>query len=509
MPRERRKRGCSSSSSASASSRIRNYRLNKRAILVGRTRAGLGGSRSSNPVPVSRTAPFVRSGAVDASQPVSARRLAATLWEMNEMIMPSPKMSELNFKNYSQQQQQQQLKNNKNGSKMVFKSEKMQSCNWGLHLSDPLHSPAFSEKMDRFGRGSRQGTPSISQRRRSTEQNVADFDCISNASFMEIETRSRPQTSSGSVSGNRNRLKDVSNSLTTSKELLKIINRMCAHADQPSSTTSVISALHTELERARLQVNHLIQEKQSDKSEIFHLLRHFEEAKKSWKEKENRSVEAAIESIACELDAEKKLRRRLEGLNKKLGIEIAEMKSSLTKVVKELENEKRAREKTEEVCDELTSESKEVREGAEKEIGVVEFGDRWREERGRTKMSEEKNSAISKMRRQLEIFLGSKRDKDEIKGRNSVSGDGLERERLYEVEKGVQRRSCHEERQRYKPPVKGGIDQDHVLSSTRLLNSRLSWGSRDDCNERKCEVAAAKSRMGDVREGQNTRRSKW
>ncbi|EYU38666.1 hypothetical protein MIMGU_mgv1a022116mg [Erythranthe guttata] len=488
---ERRKRGCSSSSSAaSASSRIRNYRLNKRAILVGRTRAGLGGSRSGNPVPVLRT--------VDASpkcsQPVSARRLAATLWEMNEMIMPSPKMSELNFKNYSQQQQ---IKD-KNGSKMVFKSEKMQSCNWGLHLSDPLHSPAFSEKMDRFGRASRQRTPSISQRHRSTEQNVADFDCISNASFMEIETRSRPQTSSGSVSGNRNRLKDISNSLTTSKELLKIINRMCAHADQPSSTTSVISALHTELERARLQVNHLIQEKQSDKSEIFNLLRHFEEAKKSWKDKENRSVEAAIESVACELEAEKKLRRRLERLNKKLGIEIAEMKSSFTKVVKELENEKRAREKTEEVCDELTSESKEVREGAEKESGVVEFGYRWREERGRTKMSEEKNSAISKMRRQLEIFLGSKRDRDEIKGRNSVSGDGLERERL-----------CHEERQRYKPPVKGGIDQDQVLSSTRLLNSRLSWASRDDCNERKCEVAAAKSRMGDVREGQSTRRSKW
>lgn len=145
MPTKIRKRGCSSSSSSS--SRIRNHRLNKRA---GKTRAGLligiGGSRSSTPVPTWRTAPlrsavdspkFSQSGR--STQPVSARRLAATLWEMNGM--PSPRISESN----SEQK--------KSGSKMVFKREKMQS-GWRLHsgssylpphLSDPSHSPTVSE----------------------------------------------------------------------------------------------------------------------------------------------------------------------------------------------------------------------------------------------------------------------------------------------------------------------------------------------------------------------------
>ncbi|KAI3471902.1 hypothetical protein Pfo_028590 [Paulownia fortunei] len=352
VPTKIRKRGCSSSSSSS--SRIYNYRLNKRAILVGKNRAGigigLGRSRSSTPVPTWRTTPL--RSAIDSpkysqsgksTRPVSARRLAATLWEMNEM--PSPKMSESNLELMKRQQK-------KNGSKMVLKREKMQS-GWGLHsgsgslpphLSDPSHSPTVSEKMDRSGTGSRRRrTPSISQRLMSADQNVGVIDSISNASLMEIETRSRPQTSSGSVIGCRNRLKDVSNALTTSKELLKIINRIWAHADQPSSSMSLISALHVELERARLQVNQLIQEQRSDKNEINYLMKCFAEEKASWKNKEQQTVEAAIVSIAGELEVERKLRRRLESLNKKLGKELAEMKSSFMKAVKELESEKSKR----------------------------------------------------------------------------------------------------------------------------------------------------------------------
>ncbi|KAF3619416.1 hypothetical protein FXO38_32949 [Capsicum annuum] len=56
----------------------------------------------------------------------------------------------------------------------------------------------------------------------------------------------------------------VSNALTTSKEHLKIINRIWAHADQPSSSTSLVSALHTQLERARLQVPIRMKKKEDD-----------------------------------------------------------------------------------------------------------------------------------------------------------------------------------------------------------------------------------------------------
>ncbi|KAK6139879.1 hypothetical protein DH2020_026393 [Rehmannia glutinosa] len=441
VPTKIRKRGCSSSSSSS--SRVYNYRLNKRAILVGKNRAGiglgvgigLGRSRSTTPVPTWRTTPlrtaidspkYSQSG--KSTRPVSARRLAATLWEMNEM--PSPKMSESDLEVMKGQQK-------KLGSKMVFKREKMQS-GWGLHsgsgflpphLSDPSHSPTVSEKMDRSGTGSRRrGTPSISQRLLSAEQNVGVIDSISNASLMEIETRSRPQTSSGSVIGSKNRLKDASNALTTSKELLKIINRIWARADPPSSSMSLISALHAELERARLQVNQLIQEQRSDKNEISHLMKCFAEEKASWKNKEHQAVETAIGSIVGELEAERKLRRRLESLNKKLGQELAEMKLAFVKSVKELESEKRAREITEEVCDELARNIDEDRAEVEKEREMLELADKLREERVQMKLSEakhqfeEKNSAVSKLRKQLEVFLRTKRDKDDEEAEDAIDG---------------------------------------------------------------------------------------
>ncbi|KAF2307671.1 hypothetical protein GH714_030716 [Hevea brasiliensis] len=373
LPGKIRKRGCSSSASSS-SSIIQNYRF-KRAILVGKR----GGS--STPVPTWKLMGTARTPssalrAVDspkyaASQnggvvkgklqqqaaPVSARKLAATLWEMNEM--PSPKMK---------------------------------------------------ERMDRSGTGSRhRRVSSISQRLRLTDHCVGAFDSISNASLMEIDTRSRAQTPTGSTIGAKTHLKDVSNALTTSKELLKIINRVWGNEDRPSSSMSLISALHAELERARLQA--------------------------AWKNKEQKVVEAAIESIAGELEVEKKLRRRLESLNKKLGKELAETKSSLLKAVKELENEKRARVVMEQVCDELArdigedkAEVEELkRESAklcaevEKEREMMQLADVLREERVHMKLSEakyqleEKNAAVDKLRNQLEAFIGPKRAKE--KGR--------------------------------------------------------------------------------------------
>lgn len=150
MPTKIRKRG--NSSSPSSSSRIYNYRFNKRAILVGKNRAGLGRSRSSTPVPIWRTTPLrsvietPKSG--KSTRPVSARRLAATLWEMNEM--PSPKMSESGNVEVMKRQQK------KSGSRMGVKAERLMQGGWGLHLgsgsgslpphlSDPPHSPTVSE----------------------------------------------------------------------------------------------------------------------------------------------------------------------------------------------------------------------------------------------------------------------------------------------------------------------------------------------------------------------------
>ncbi|CAH9063645.1 unnamed protein product [Cuscuta europaea] len=390
-----RKRGCSSSSSAS--SRVQHYRL-KRAIVVGKVRHGLGGSRSSTPVPSWKTSPLQRtvvdpassSPQLGTSRPVSARKLAATLWEMNEV--PSPKVYEELEKRRKKKQQP-----GRSGPDSVV------SDSLPPHLCDPSHSPV-SERRDRSGTGSYNKKMSTSSHRPKPISHVGAIDSVSSASLMEMETRSRVSVS---VVGTKTHLKDISNALTTSKELLKIIHRIWSNADPPSSTMSLVSALHAELERARLQVNKLIHQehKNSDQSEINRLIKCFAEEKAAWKNKE----ESAIDSLATELETERKLRRRCENLNSKLGKELSETKASLMKAVKELENEKRAREMIEQMCNDLARDISEDRAEVEELKKVHQEFEKEREVI-RTK-PEEKNSAVDKLRKQLETFLGKKKSK--------------------------------------------------------------------------------------------------
>ncbi|XP_010464877.1 PREDICTED: uncharacterized protein LOC104745367 [Camelina sativa] len=439
-----RKRGCSSPTSSTSSILREGYKF-KRAIVVGKRGGG-----STTPVPTWRLmgrSPSPRAAASNGSllhaaspshcgsksgkvaAPVSARKLAATLWEMNEM--PSPRVVEEEAA----------------AVPMIRKSRKeriaplppprssVHSGSLPPHLSDPSHSPV-SERMERSGTGSRQRRASSTvQKLRLGDCNVGARDPISNGSFMDIETRSRVETPSGSTVGVKTRLKDCSNALTTSKELLKIINRMWGQDDRPSSSMSLVSALHSELERARLQVNQVIHEHKPENNDISYLMKRFAEEKAAWKSNEQEVVEAAIESVAGELEVERKLRRRFESLNKKLGKELAETKSALMKAVKEIENEKRARVMVEKVCDELARdisedkaeveelkrESFKVKEEVEKEREMLQLADALREERVQMKLSEakhqleEKNAAVDKLRNQLQTYLKAKRCKEKTR----------------------------------------------------------------------------------------------
>lgn len=404
-----RKRGCSSS--PSSSSKVHNYRF-KRAIMVGKSRVG-GGSRSSTPAPSWRMTPSSKSklgggGGVESpnydggggrSKPVSARKLAATLWEMNEM--PSPQ----NLETTRRRREKETTRVREKTNRPVHTPGSLPP-----HLSDPSHSPV-SERIDRSGTGSHHRT-SISHKLKLEDNNGGNFDSFSNASLMETETRSRAQTPSASAITVNPRLKDVSNALTTSKELLKIIHRMWAHDNLPSSSMSLISALHTELERARLQVNHIIKEERTGETEVNYLLKCFAEEKQSWKTKERRSIEAAVEAVSGELEVEKKMRRRSESLNKKLGQELAETKANFSKVLKELESERRTREIMEQVCDELAvdigedrleaeeikRESVKAHEEVEREREMLQLADKLREERVQMKLAEAKHEFEEKKR---------------------------------------------------------------------------------------------------------------
>ncbi|XP_076905441.1 uncharacterized protein LOC143561201 [Bidens hawaiensis] len=392
-----RKRGCSSSPSS--------YRF-KRPIMVGKTRVG-GGSRSTTSAPSWRMTPSKhdgvelpthdsaggRSGPV--SSQVSARKLAATLWEMNEM--PSPRNLETRRRRDRQQH--------------------------------PSHTPvSVSQRTDRSGTGTHHKN-SISRRTRTEPNNGEVVDSLNNVTLMEIENRSRSSTPNGSINNINLRLKEVSSALTTSKDLLKIIHRMWAHDNLPSSSMSLVSALHTELERARLQVNHIVKHHHVDQTEVNHLLKHFAEEKQLWKSKTQHAIKTAIESVVNELAVEKKMRKRAESLNKKLGLELADTKADYGKLLKELESEKQTREVMEKVCDELAvdikRESAKVHEEVEKEREMMQLADKLREERVQMKLAEakhqfeEKTALVDQLKSQLETVLGNN-VKGKVKGRKDV-----------------------------------------------------------------------------------------
>lgn len=307
----------------------------------------------------------------------------------------------------------------------------------------------------------------------------------------QIETRSRCQSQTPQrwkEFGFGNALKDVSNALTTSKELLRIINRMWVQEDnKPSSSVSLISALHAELERARLQVNQFAHEQRSDQNEIHYILQCFAEEKAAWKNREKESIRAAIESVVGELEIERKLRRRIESLNKKLGKELGETKMLFSKAMKVLENEKRARGIIEQVCDDLAwnvgedkakvedwkRESLRMREEIEKEREMLNIADALREERAQMKLSEakhhfeEKNAVVDQLRGELETFLKDERGMRRRFGRDEEKevDDGEVEDDMHSIELSMNRLS-----KGYKPGF-GSVTHRRSTSLARSVSN--------------------------------------
>ncbi|KAH9602789.1 hypothetical protein KSS87_013137 [Heliosperma pusillum] len=407
----RKRGGCSPSSSTS--SMIQNNRF-KRVILGGKKKSSGRKVGTQSPSVIIRAAaspryPASLSARSNGQTPVSARKLGATLWEMNQV--PTPRI--LKDEDEDEDEDDEGLMVKRVGRREKMRRRGLNNCGYlPPHLSDPSHSPVSEHEFEvsylycsavqsgnnhvsyalSFQRMEKSRTYSHKRRESTISRRLKTdhFDTITNASFMEIESRSQSQSPYGSRVGGNPCLKDVSNALTTSKELLKIISRMWGQEDRPSSRLSLVSALHSELERARLQINQLIQEEWSDNKEIKHLVKRFAEEKAAWINKEQELVEAALKSITGELEVERKLRRRAESLNKKLGKELAETKASFLKAVKELESEKKARVIVEQVYDELAANI-----GEEKtQMKILEAKDQF----------DEKTEVIN-LRNEVETFL--------------------------------------------------------------------------------------------------------
>ncbi|KAL2557380.1 hypothetical protein Fot_02119 [Forsythia ovata] len=313
----------------------------------------------------------------------------------------------------------------------ILKALKLDSM--PFHLSNPFHSHV-SERMDPPKVGShRRRTSAGSEKLMQPDSKLGGLNSL-HGFLLEVDrTQSHGRTPCIHAVGGKNRLKDVHNGLTTSKELLKVLSRIWHLEEQHSTSLSLVSSLKFELERACIHVNKLIQEQRTNGSDIDIMLRQFEEEKTVWKIKERDRIHSAITIIAGELEIERKLRRQTERLNKKLGRELAETKSSLSSAIEELETEKREREILEQVCDELARgigedrakveelkrQSVKVREEVEKEREMLQLADVLREERVQMKLSEakyqfeEKNAIVDELKSELEAYLKLKTGREE------------------------------------------------------------------------------------------------
>lgn len=316
---------------------------------------------------------------------------------------------------------------------------------------------------------------------------------------MQVEPLFRGKTHNGCISGTKcnARLKDVRNGLMTSKELLKVLSRICAHEEQNSSTTSLVSALRVELNRARAQIDHFIKEQRSNGDEVNYLMNCFAEEKANWKKNERNRIREAIARVSKELEVEKKLRRQTERLNKKLGKELAETKELLAMAMKELESEKRAKEVMEQVCDELARgvgedraeveelkrEAVKAREEVEREREMLQLADVLREERVQMKLSEakydfeEKNAVVEKLRNELESYFVSKKGE----GNGDMSPDF---ERIKDLEaylKKIQFGSCEAGEIKENEGEEGdkeGEDEESGDSDLHSIELNMDNGSR-------------------------------
>ncbi|XP_072961837.1 uncharacterized protein At5g41620-like isoform X1 [Typha angustifolia] len=250
---------------------------------------------------------------------VSARQLGANLWEIQE---PRP----LN--------------------KMGRRGHRTHRHGEGKEPHD--------ETLQNYGRLRRHATASLidhhTMNRRSS-QAVQDLSSASYCSSMGVAANQAVTPSSSldlkTMPG------EASFSITTSTELLKVLNRIWSLEEQHATNVSLVKALKVELQKALERVQDLKHERQEYHDEMEALMRQASEEKVIRKNKEQERIKAAVQSIKDELQDERYLRKRSESLHRKLGKEVSELKAALLKAVKDLEKEKKVNWLLEDLCDEF------------------------------------------------------------------------------------------------------------------------------------------------------------
>ncbi|KAK1378186.1 Plasma membrane-like protein [Heracleum sosnowskyi] len=337
--------------------------------------------------------------------PVSARKLAATLWELEHYSFSGSKMHQ-----------------GLGGSNSRLRRNRQ------YQQHDP--SPSSPDQPESAGSLRRHVAASLMQHHRSVQRNSRAIQPIVPASYessMEVTPYNPAVTPTSSVDLNGG-IGETSYSLKTSTELLKVLNRIWSLEEQHASNIALVRALKKELDHARGKIKELVRDQQADRHEMDVLMKQIADEKLDRKSKEHDRVNAAIQSVRDELEDERKLRRRSESLHRKLAKDLYEVKSSLSNALKDLERERKSRKLLEDLCDEFAlgirdyeqevhglkqkTEKKWV-DRADRDRSILHISESWLDERIQMKQESqigigEKKSIVDKFTAEIEAYLQSK-----------------------------------------------------------------------------------------------------
>ncbi|XP_042037612.1 uncharacterized protein At5g41620-like isoform X2 [Salvia splendens] len=324
---------------------------------------------------------------------LSARKLAATLWDLDQMHhAPLPRLRRLNHEEKS-----------------------------GL---DPDPEPDLPESSSSLRRHI---AATLMQHHRSAERNNRALQPVSPASYgssMEIAPYNPAVTPTSSIEF-KGRAGETSYGLRTSTELLKVLNRIWSLEEQHVSNMSLVKALKKELDHARSHIKALVREQQADRREMDELMVQIAEEKVARKSKEQDRMSATIQSLREELEDERKLRKRSESLHRKLAREVYDVKTTLAKLSKEVESERRSHDLMEDLCDEfalgIRGYERELRalrkvsdkdwtERADHDQLILHLSETWLDERMQKKLEGvgRKKYVVDKLSSEIEAFVQAK-----------------------------------------------------------------------------------------------------
>ncbi|XP_061344297.1 uncharacterized protein At5g41620-like isoform X2 [Gastrolobium bilobum] len=274
---------------------------------------------------------------------------------------------------------------------------------------------------------------SLMQHHRAIERNNHALQPLSPASYgssMEMTPYNPAATPTSSLEF-KGRIGESRYSLKTSTELLKVLNRIWSLEEQHASNISLIKALKTELDHARIKVKELLRDRQADRHEIDDLMKQIAEDKLVRKSKEQDRLHAAVQSVRDELEDERKLRKRSESIHRKLARELSQVKSSLTNAMKELEQERTRRNLLEDLCDEFARGINEYEQEvhalkhkserdwvqrADHDRLILHISESWLDERMQMQLEAaqngfmDKKSIVDKLSLEIETFLKAKQN---------------------------------------------------------------------------------------------------